>query len=279
MRLSGVAPESIRDHAVQVNGVWYPVKQAFEIGVGVRRSEFISHTARRHLSTLGFPLREEIETRGSTPATVAAAPAQPERKVVRELADEEWHTEANVQAAVVTALAARGYRVLSVANTATKERGIDVVAALDGVTLGVEVKGFPSRNYADPARAGEQKKTAPSTTSRALVRLGRPRGNEVAWQGAKLAKCHRTSRLQPLPRSLQRNARDAGRVADRGVVDRRGWHGRARLKTDWVVLTGAMGERGLEVETTLVCACGWPRPDRWWPESSADGLDEVGLHG
>lgn len=186
-RLSGVAPESIREHAVQVNGVWYPVKQAFEIGVGVRRSEFISHTARRHLSTLGFPLRGEIETRDSTPATVAAAPAQPERKVVRELADEEWHTEANVQAAVVTALPARGYRVLSVANTATKERGIDVVAALDGVTLGVEVKGFPSRNYADPARAGEQKKTAPSTQAghwfaQAVLAAMRLRGKEPSWR-------------------------------------------------------------------------------------------------
>jgi len=194
-RLSGVAPESIREHAVQVNGVWYPVKQAFEVGVGVRRSEFISHTARRHLSTLGFPMRGEIETRDSTPtrtrtrtpATVGTAPAQPQRKVVRELADEEWHTEANVQAAVVTALAARGYRVLSVANTATKERGIDVVASLDGVNLGVEVKGFPRRNYADPARAGEQKKTAPSTQAghwfaQAVLAAMRLRGKEPSWR-------------------------------------------------------------------------------------------------
>ena len=190
-RLSGVAPESIREHAVQVNGVWYPVKQAFEVGVGVRRSDFISHTARRHLSTLGFPMRGEIETRDSTPtrtsAPVGTAPAPPQRKLVRELADEEWHTEANVQAAVVTALAARGYRVLSVANTATKERGIDVVASLDGVNLGVEVKGFPSRNYADPARAGEQKKTAPSTQAghwfaQAVLAAMRLRGKEPSWR-------------------------------------------------------------------------------------------------
>jgi hypothetical protein len=36
------------------------------------------------------------------------------------------HTEANVQAAGVTALARKGWRILSVANTATKEHGIDV---------------------------------------------------------------------------------------------------------------------------------------------------------
>ena len=40
--------------------------------------------------------------------------------------DETWHTEANVQAAGVTALASKGWRILSVANTATKEHGIDV---------------------------------------------------------------------------------------------------------------------------------------------------------
>lgn len=43
--------------------------------------------------------------------------------------DETWHTEANVQAAVVTALASKGWRILSVANTATKEHGIDVCGA------------------------------------------------------------------------------------------------------------------------------------------------------
>jgi len=58
----------------------------------------------------------------------------------------------------VTALVARGYRVLSVANTATKEHGIDVIASRDGATVGVEVKGYPTRNYADPARASERKK-------------------------------------------------------------------------------------------------------------------------
>lgn len=63
----------------------------------------------------------------------------------------------------MTALAADGWRILSVANTATKEHGIDVIASRDGQTVGIEVKGFPSRGYADPARANEVKRTSPST--------------------------------------------------------------------------------------------------------------------
>lgn len=48
----------------------------------------------------------------------------------------------------MTALAGEGWRILSVANTATKEHGVDVIASRDDQTVGVEVKGFPSRGYA-----------------------------------------------------------------------------------------------------------------------------------
>ena len=186
-RLDGVVPEAIREHAVQVNGVWYPVKQAFEVAVGVPRAEFISHTARRHLAALGFPLKGEIESRDGTPGVTTASPFPPDPKAVPASSDGEWHTEANVQAAVVTALAARGYRILSVANTATKEHGIDVIASHEGTTVGVEVKGFPSKNYADPSRAHEQKRTSPSTQaghwySQAVLAAMRLRGREAKWR-------------------------------------------------------------------------------------------------
>lgn len=85
-RLAGVPPDPIREHAVQVNGVWYPVKQAFEVAVGVPRSEFISHTARRHLWTLGFPLEGEIESRESSVVSAPAIPS-PQVKAVRDLGD------------------------------------------------------------------------------------------------------------------------------------------------------------------------------------------------
>ena len=99
----------------------------------------------------------------------------------------EWHTEANVQAMLVTSLATADWRILSVANTATKEHGIDVIAERDGQTAGIEVKGFPSRAYANPARAGEQKRTNPSTQaghwySQAVLAAMRLRGNEPTWR-------------------------------------------------------------------------------------------------
>jgi Holliday junction resolvase-like predicted endonuclease len=186
-RLEGVVPEAIREHAVQVNGVWYPVKQAFEVAVGVPRAEFISHTARRHLAALGFPLMGEIESRDGTPSVPTATTFPPESKAAPATADGEWHTEANVQAAVVSALAARGYRIVSVANTATKEHGIDVIASHEGTIVGVEVKGFPSKNYADPSRAHEQKRTSPSTQaghwySQAVLAAMRLRGKEPNWR-------------------------------------------------------------------------------------------------
>lgn len=79
---------------------------------------------------------------------------------------DEWHHEANVQAAVVTHLATTGWLVTSVADTATKERGIDIVARRGGTLIGIEVKGYPSKFYAEPARAGRPKPTQPATQAR-----------------------------------------------------------------------------------------------------------------
>lgn len=92
-----------------------------------------------------------------------------------------------MQSAVVTALATSGWSILAVANTATKERGIDVVASRESEMLGVEVKGFPSRQYADPARIHEAKRTSPSTQAahwyaQAVLAAMRLRGKNPAWR-------------------------------------------------------------------------------------------------
>lgn len=185
-RLAGVEPEPIREHAVRIGGIWLPVKQAFEKAAGVQRAGFTSHTARRHLVALGFEVRGEIVERGQAASVPRPTSAQVISKVNASTGG-EWHTEANVQAAAVTALAAAGWRILSVANTATKERGVDIVAALNCQTAGIEVKGFPSKNYADPARAGETKKTAPSTQAehwyaQAVLAAMRLRFKEPTWR-------------------------------------------------------------------------------------------------
>lgn len=191
-RLAGVLPDAIRKHAVRVGETWYPVIQAFEAATGISRSEFMSNTARRHLAALGFEISGDVHPRTPAPAsrpssTSATEPLKSPTAAPASLADEEWHTEASVQAALVTFLAGEGWRILSVANTATKEHGIDVIASRGGRTAGVEVKGFPSRTYADPARGGEVKRTSPSTQaghwySQAVLAAMRLRGKEPTWR-------------------------------------------------------------------------------------------------
>lgn len=168
-RLADVTPDVIRKHAVRIDGTWFPVIQAFGVATGNPRSEFMSNTARRHLAALGYEVAgNDVEPRTAQPAARPAIASSPVPAILRDVNEPfefggEWHTEANVQAALVTALTVDGWRILSVATTAAKEHGIDVIASRDGQTAGVEVKGYPSRGYANPARAGDVKRTSPST--------------------------------------------------------------------------------------------------------------------
>ena len=55
-----------------------------------------------------------------------------------------WHWEGNVQAALVCHLTGDGYRIIKVSDTASKERGPDIVAITPaGEELQVSVKGYP----------------------------------------------------------------------------------------------------------------------------------------
>lgn len=233
-RLADVAPDGIRKHAVRVNGTWFPAIQAFEAATRIPRSEFISHNARRHLAALGFEIAGDIDS-GTTSTRVGPALIPPSaplsatglRRDVSAPAEHggEWHTETNVQAALVTALAGDGWRILSVANTATKEHGIDVIAARDGQTAGVEVKGYPSRGYADPARAGEVKRTRPSTQaghwySQAVLAAMRLRGKEPQWRSV--------IALPDFPRYRDLHAETAGSLAA------------AQIEVWWVDQAGAV---------------------------------------
>lgn len=78
----------------------------------------------------------------------------------------EWHWEGNVQAAMVDHLVAQGWSIVSSANTATKEAGIDVLAEGGGTRLAVEVKGYPSETYMSGKRLGQPKTTRPPTQAR-----------------------------------------------------------------------------------------------------------------
>jgi len=73
----------------------------------------------------------------------------------------EWAWEGNVQSRVATYLAATGWSIIRVADTAQRERGVDIIADRDGRRLLVEVKGWPSSTYARGEHAGQPKPTQP----------------------------------------------------------------------------------------------------------------------
>lgn len=164
VRLSGVRPRAVGAHGVRVNGDWYPVRQAFEVGSRIPAALFNSHTARRHLGSLGFEVSGEVRHRDGTSSeavrTMVTTLTQIEAAA---RGDEPWHTEARVQSTLISALVRDGWRVVSQADTATKQHGIDVVASHGELVAGIEVKGFPTRTYADPRRQGQPKPTQPST--------------------------------------------------------------------------------------------------------------------
>jgi len=70
------------------------------------------------------------------------------------VAEGPWHTEARVQAAVVRTLQANGWQIVSQADTATKEHGIDVVASRGRQTAGIEVKPRSTDELGDTGASG-----------------------------------------------------------------------------------------------------------------------------
>jgi hypothetical protein len=75
---------------------------------------------------------------------------------------DDWAWEGNVQAGVVRQLAAMGWRIVAVADTARRHKGPDIIAERDGTRLLVEVKGWPSTTYARGERSGQPKPTQPT---------------------------------------------------------------------------------------------------------------------
>jgi hypothetical protein len=155
-RVRGVPAEPVRELGVRVDGVTYPVKQAFELASRISRAEFTSHTAVRHLRALGFPIVGAVGSREGHSSMVAPAARDAD-------AGRLWPWEGSVQAVFVALLREHGWSITSTADTATKATGVDVLASKNERRLGAEVKGWPSVGYADPRRAAEVKRTQPST--------------------------------------------------------------------------------------------------------------------
>jgi hypothetical protein len=95
--------------------------------------------------------------------------------------DRDWFWEGNVQIRIADYLEGTGWLIEHTADTASGERGDDIRARRGADVLRVEVKGWPSEDYANPSRASEKKRTRPSTQaghwySQALLRAIRDLG-------------------------------------------------------------------------------------------------------
>jgi hypothetical protein len=153
-RLQEAQPEPVREHGVRIGGTVYPVMQAFELAARLPRTQFTSHIALRHLRNLGF----ETVSRSSPAVTQPAQRVAPNSEVA-----DGWPWEGSVQATFGRMLYQHGWSITSMADTAAKATGVDVLATKGSRRLGAEVKGWPSTTYADPRRADEVKPTQPST--------------------------------------------------------------------------------------------------------------------
>lgn len=167
-RVRRTPPEPVRVIGVRIDGVIYPVKQAFEAAIGLPRAGFTSHTARRHLAALGFDIT------GPEGPDAQAGSAERHDDIGARLgpgrgpdfdpyARDRWPWEGSVQAVFVNLLRDHGWSIVAEADTTTKAPGVDVIAVKGDRRLGAEVKGWPSEGYADLRRAGETKPTRPST--------------------------------------------------------------------------------------------------------------------
>jgi hypothetical protein len=114
----------------------------------------------RHLADQGLIVRDA--THGGI-VNRLPGDAPPVRVAQREPSStaSEWAWEGNVQSRVATHLAATGWSIIRVADTAQRERGVDIIAERDGQRLLVEVKGWPSTTYARGEHAGQPKPTQP----------------------------------------------------------------------------------------------------------------------
>lgn len=106
---------------------------------------------------------------GSGSPVTAAPPAElspPPLAAPPNESSADWRWEGNVQAAVVKHLAVEGWSIRRVADTLSRERGIDIEATQDGMELLVEVKGYPSDTFARGPKAGEPKPTGSALQAR-----------------------------------------------------------------------------------------------------------------
>lgn len=76
--------------------------------------------------------------------TKSATPAKKTSPAPKTKRNENWFWEGNVQAKAVSFLAGQGYNIMSVADTASRQRGKDIEAEKNGNPVWISVKGYPA---------------------------------------------------------------------------------------------------------------------------------------
>lgn len=76
------------------------------------------------------------------------------KNITRKLSEQyPWYWEGNIQSAIVSWLSQNRYKILSVANTAQRTPGKDIIAeSLNGKKLWITVKGYPEKSSHTQAR-------------------------------------------------------------------------------------------------------------------------------
>jgi hypothetical protein len=155
LRRNGGGPMSAHAIAVAVTSAGrYSKRDRSPVVADQIHARVSKHPERFERTPDGIRLGDARATIDETPVEPAGDPAAP------------WYWEGNVQASVARFLVAAGWTIESAADTASRQRGIDLLATKEGRRLGVEVKGYPGTVYARGARAGQPKPTAPTTQAR-----------------------------------------------------------------------------------------------------------------
>ncbi len=119
---------------------------ALTLTLGLTQRQQANQRCRR-LEQVGIVTRRRIEGKIRNFLNADAPLGEtilPQSTPILGVAERPWFWEGHVQSVVVDHLQSRGYQIRSVANTATRERGKDVIAvAPSGQTLWISAKGYP----------------------------------------------------------------------------------------------------------------------------------------
>jgi hypothetical protein len=161
-RIVGTLPPSARNYRA-----WWGNNQAMPQALAWQQAGFVVETVNLTAEHVVF-VRGRAQRRSSGPPVITRRVDQPPGSIAGPSAGavEDDHTEAAVQARLVAYLVRRGWRVHRVADTASREQGVDIVANDGRRTWAIEVKGYPSHRYADPRREDQIKPTNPSVQAR-----------------------------------------------------------------------------------------------------------------